>query len=96
MATNSESEGTSTGYTLPGYKYLGPGNSLDLGEPTNQLDRIAQEHDITYSQIQAEYEDQLKNGTLEKSTLKKWATTKIRSGRKISITSIPVNTVRTI
>lgn len=34
-----------TGYTLPGYKYLGPGNELDLGEPTNELDKIAQERD---------------------------------------------------
>lgn len=34
--------------TLPGYKYLGPGNSLDEGEPTNSADAIARQHDIAY------------------------------------------------
>ncbi|KAL4721501.1 hypothetical protein ACJJTC_013475 [Scirpophaga incertulas] len=55
-------EGGRTGYTLPGYKYLGPGNDLDLGEPTNDLDRIAQEHDQTYASIQDEYETKIKSG----------------------------------
>ena len=27
-----------TGLTLPGYKYCRPGNLLDLGKPTNELD----------------------------------------------------------
>ena len=29
------------GLTLPGYKYCGPGNPLDLGKPTNELDEFA-------------------------------------------------------
>ena len=34
--------------TLIGYKYLGPGNKLDKGEPVNRADRIAQVHDFAY------------------------------------------------
>ena len=34
--------------TLIGYKYLGPGNKLDKGEPVNRADRIAQIHDFAY------------------------------------------------
>lgn len=37
--------------SLPGYKYLGPGNSLDKGEPTNYNDFIAYIHDIEYGKI---------------------------------------------
>lgn len=37
------------GLTLPGSKYIGPGNDLDLGEPTNQVDALARLHDIAYS-----------------------------------------------
>lgn len=44
---------SSEGYTLPGYKYLGPGNSLDRGEPTNFIDADAQEHDIAYDQAKS-------------------------------------------
>ncbi|AJK30622.1 putative capsid protein [Phytophthora parasitica virus] len=34
--------------TLPGYKYLGPGNKLDKGESNNENDRVALAHDIAY------------------------------------------------
>lgn len=34
--------------TLPGYNYLGPGNQLDNGEPTNLSDYVAQDHDYEY------------------------------------------------
>lgn len=34
--------------TFPGYKYLGPGNSLDEGEPVNVVDEIARRHDHEY------------------------------------------------
>lgn len=34
--------------TLPGYKYLGPFNRLDKGEPTNKSDKAARKHDIEY------------------------------------------------
>lgn len=34
----------------PGYKYLGPGNSLDQGEPTNPSDAAAKEHDLAYDE----------------------------------------------
>ena len=34
---------------LPGHNYLGPGNNLNNGEPVDEDDRIAQEHDIAYS-----------------------------------------------
>nr|QKE54998.1 MAG: capsid protein [Parvoviridae sp.] len=36
------------GITLPGYKYVGPFNSLDNGQPVNALDAAAREHDINY------------------------------------------------
>lgn len=35
-------------FNWPGYKYLGPGNKLNLGEPVNKADYIAQQHDIQY------------------------------------------------
>ena len=38
--------------TLPGYKYLGPFNSLDKGEPENLNDLIAWLHDIGYKAYQ--------------------------------------------
>lgn len=33
---------------LPGYKYEGPGNALDIGEPVNKADAVAQQHDYSY------------------------------------------------
>jgi hypothetical protein len=41
------------GFVPPGYRYLGPGNSLDVGEPTNEADALAREHDKAYSAILA-------------------------------------------
>lgn len=35
-------------FVLPGYKYLGPGNKLDEGEPVNEVDELARQHDLTY------------------------------------------------
>nr|QKE54965.1 MAG: capsid protein [Parvoviridae sp.] len=43
------------GAVLPGYKYLGPFNSLDKGEPVNAADAAALEHDKAY-------DEQLKEG----------------------------------
>ena len=40
------------GLVPPGYKYLGPFNSLDLGDPTNYNDAVAQTHDIGYKRLQ--------------------------------------------
>lgn len=39
------------GLTLPGYKYLGPFNSLNNGEPTNESDRVAKKHDEGYNML---------------------------------------------
>jgi len=36
-------------FVLPGYKYLGPGNSLEAGEPVNEADAIARDHDHEYA-----------------------------------------------
>lgn len=33
---------------IPWHKYLGPGNSLNEGEPVNNADRIAYYHDLAY------------------------------------------------
>lgn len=43
----------SRGYTLPGYRYLGPGNDLDNGTPVDRDDYIAQDHDYDYADLQA-------------------------------------------
>ena len=37
------------GLTHPGHRYCGPGNPLDNGSPTNELDAIYMEHDYCYS-----------------------------------------------
>lgn len=37
--------------SLPGYKYLGPGNSLNKGNPTSYNDFVALIHDIEYGEI---------------------------------------------
>lgn len=39
-------------FTLPGYKYLGPGNKLDKGKPTNHSDDVARTHDYAYHEYQ--------------------------------------------
>jgi len=37
-------------FTAPGgYKYCGPGNSLNAGEPKNASDSLCRQHDIDYS-----------------------------------------------
>lgn len=46
-----------TDLTVPPYKYLGPGNPLDKGEPYNEIDADAKQHDTEYSI--AETEDQV-------------------------------------
>lgn len=42
------------GFVPPGYRYLGPGNDLDRGEPTNENDKTAQTHDIGYTELEKE------------------------------------------
>lgn len=86
MEQTAEGNGQ-TGYTLPGYKYLGPGNELDVGEPTNELDKIAQEHDITYSEIESEYQDKLKSGVKQEEA-KKWATQRVKKADETFLTSV--------
>lgn len=39
------------GLVLPGYNYLGPGNGLDRGEPVNEADAAAREHDEAYQAL---------------------------------------------
>lgn len=51
---------TERGLTLPGYKYLGPGNSLNRGVPVNKLDSVAKKHDEQYHKI-TEYFKKTKN-----------------------------------
>ena len=40
------------GWVPGGYKYLGPGNDMNLGEPTNANDAAAQRHDEEYGKLQ--------------------------------------------
>ncbi|UHK03077.1 MAG: RNA-dependent RNA polymerase [Guiyang argiope bruennichi nora-like virus 2] len=37
------------GFVLPGHKYEGPGNSLNNGVPTNEMDALARKHDLQYA-----------------------------------------------
>lgn len=53
--SGSEDEDDGLNLTLPGYKYLGPGNPVDSGEPSNRLDAIAQRHDQAYTRISQYY-----------------------------------------
>ena len=36
------------GWVVPGYKYLGPFNPADNGEPVNSADEAARSHDLAY------------------------------------------------
>ncbi|AAB95452.1 capsid protein VP1 [Adeno-associated virus 3B] len=47
---NQQHQDNRRGLVLPGYKYLGPGNGLDKGEPVNEADAAALEHDKAYDQ----------------------------------------------
>nr|ABZ10812.1 capsid protein [Adeno-associated virus 13] len=47
---NQQHQDNARGLVLPGYKYLGPGNGLDKGEPVNAADAAALEHDKAYDQ----------------------------------------------
>lgn len=37
------------GFTLPGHNYEGPGNSLNNGVPTNEMDAFSRKHDLQYA-----------------------------------------------
>lgn len=39
------------GYVLPGAKYIGPGNRMDLGKPKTSGDAIAYQHDKDYDAL---------------------------------------------
>ncbi|XP_077550671.1 uncharacterized protein LOC144163838 [Haemaphysalis longicornis] len=41
-------------FVFPGYRYLGPGNPLNNGQPVDEDDRIAQQHDQAYSLAQCD------------------------------------------
>ena len=39
------------GLTLPGSKYIGPGNPMNLGKPTSKTDAAARLHDLDYGRL---------------------------------------------
>lgn len=43
------------GYTTPGMKYQGPGNSTNIGDPVNDADKLAQKHDLQYAHAAFRY-----------------------------------------
>jgi hypothetical protein len=45
----------SKGFTLPGHKYEGPGNSLNSGIPTNEMDALSRKHDLQYAWASYQY-----------------------------------------
>lgn len=46
-----DSKDQARGLVLPGYKYLGPFNGLDKGDPVNEADAAALKHDKAYDQL---------------------------------------------
>lgn len=50
-AGSADKKDDARGLVLPGYKYLGPGNGLDKGEPVNRADAAALEHDKAYDEL---------------------------------------------
>nr|WEY02528.1 MAG: VP1 [Canine parvovirus] len=48
-----EAEQQKQGLVPPPFKYLGPGNSLNRGNPYNQIDADAKEHDEAYNKASA-------------------------------------------
>lgn len=46
-----------SGLTLPGYRYLGPFNSLFSGKPVNKADEAARKHDLGYSDLLSQGEN---------------------------------------
>lgn len=57
---DEEQPNRSRGLVFPGYKYVGPGNSLNRGVPINALDAAAKKHDEKYHKI-TEYYKKTKN-----------------------------------
>lgn len=41
-------------FTLPGHKYVGPGNDIDIGDPEDESDEIAELRDIDYECAKSE------------------------------------------
>lgn len=39
-------------FLVPGYNYLGPGNPIDNGPPTNKIDEVARKHDLDYDEAE--------------------------------------------
>nr|ASC49308.1 VP1 [Dromedary camel bocaparvovirus 1] len=46
----AKQRGQFRGILFPGYRYLGPFNPLDNGEPVNKADEAAKRHDLAYNQ----------------------------------------------
>nr|WDW25801.1 MAG: capsid protein [Canine parvovirus] len=46
-----EKKDDARGLVVPGYKYLGPFNGLDKGEPVDHADAVAKEHDLGYDEL---------------------------------------------
>lgn len=46
-----------TDFTLPGFRYLGPGGKSTNGPPTNIVDAIAKQHDEAYDHVIDEFKD---------------------------------------
>lgn len=55
------------GFVLPFDKYIGPGNSVNRGDPESEADAIAQEHDLRYFDAQYRYS----HGEIDEATAEK-------------------------
>lgn len=63
------------GLTLPGSNYIGPGNSLNKGKPTDRGDAIALQHDKDYDQY-------LKSGKRAKAVYTRYSRADARALRR--------------
>lgn len=54
MSLEDQKPSNSYYQTLPGSRYIGPGNPVDNGTPTNQVDFAAKQHDIAYTEAKSD------------------------------------------
>lgn len=68
------------GVTLPGEKYIGPGNPLNLGDPNSAGDEAAYQHDLDYDAM-------LKKGMSEKQVYMNFSNADQRLMKRADVTT---------
>lgn len=68
------------GFTLPGSKYIGPGNRMDLGKPVDSADANAYQHDV-------DYDNYIKKGVSKRKVYTGWSDADARLLKKTKATT---------